>query len=78
MPDEEALARFHERGYSTCVASLEYDPETNELIIEFQERGTYKFYDVPPDEADGLRGATSQGTYYNLYIKGRYSYDRIG
>ena len=70
----------HGRGRfrSTCVADASYDIETSELVIAFQARGTYQYHGVDLDEWEGLRDAASQGTYFNLYIKDRYGYERIG
>lgn len=78
MPSEQTLARFLARGYSTCVSSADYDPAARELVVHFVKRGSYVYSDVPEDEAAGLIGATSQGTYFNLYIRDRYAYERIG
>jgi lysyl-tRNA synthetase class 2 len=62
---------------STCVANHSYDPETQELTIEFQARGTYRYSEVPLDEAETFAAAGSLGTYFNLYIRDRYPYERI-
>lgn len=62
---------------SECTKSISYDSSNNELTIEFQERGTYKYIGVPADEYLGLKGASSHGTYFNLYIRDRYDYERI-
>ena len=78
MPSEQTLKRFLERGYSTCVAHADYDALAQELIIHFVKRGTYVYSGVDPDEAEGLINATSQGTYFNLYIRDRYPFERIG
>jgi len=66
---------------STCVANVEYDPETLELEIEFVGppyggSGTWTYFEVPPDEAAGLLGAGSKGEYFNQYIRDRYSFER--
>ena len=66
---------------SRCVKSLDYQltDESNQgdLIIEFQKRGTYVYHDVPLDLYVDLAGAGSQGSYFNLYIRDNYSYERI-
>lgn len=62
---------------STCTKSISYDNSTQELTIEFQERGTYKYSSVPADDYLGLKGAASHGTYFNLYIRDRYDFERI-
>lgn len=62
---------------SSCTHSIAYDSELQELTIVFVERGTYKYLGVPADDYLGLKGADSQGTYFNLYIRDRYPYERI-
>lgn len=62
---------------SECTKTISYDVSTQELTIEFQERGTYKYEGVPADEYLGLKDAASHGTYFNLYIRDRYNFERI-
>lgn len=62
---------------SECTKTISYDSSTQELTIEFQERGTYKYSNVPADEYLGIKGASSHGTYFNLYIRDRYNFERI-
>lgn len=69
---------------SKCVASLDYellDPEEGtigSLTVEFVERGTYKYNDVPLDVYVDFSMAESQGRYFNLYIRERFPTQRIG
>ena len=78
------LLRFSMKGFkgheSECVADVSYDPLSSEMIIEFKERGTYRYKDVPIDVYTDFATAGSQGTYFNSYIRnnGQYSYERIG
>jgi KTSC domain len=62
---------------STCVADVEYNSLTREMTVQFVERGTYKYKEVPIDEYVDFEMAASQGTYFNLYIRNRYSYERV-
>lgn len=62
---------------SVCVADFEYDPLEDTLTIEFVNRGTYIYYDVPDWEATGLKYASSKGQYFNRSIRSRYDYERI-
>lgn len=62
---------------STCVADLEYEVETATLTVIFQKRGTYAYHDVPIDEFVLFAGAGSPGTYFNLYIRDQYSFERV-
>lgn len=48
------------------------------LEIEFHERGTYEYYDVPATVWLALQSAGSLGQYFNNNIRNRFSYSRIG
>lgn len=66
---------------SRCVASLDYSLEDEsgrgDLTINFVNRGSYIYHEVPLDVYVDLAGAGSQGQYFNLYIRDNYSYERI-
>ena len=64
---------------SECVASVDYDPESEQLTIVFHARGTFVYYDFPIHAWVEFNGAGSRGTYFNLYIRDAgYEYERIG
>jgi hypothetical protein len=63
---------------STCVANVEYDPTTQDMTIAFIKRGTYKYFEVPIDTYVDFETAGSQGKYFNLYIRDRYTFERVG
>lgn len=69
--------QFKERIESTCVNDVAYDPETMEMTINFQQRGSYKYYDVPLDVYIDFETSGSRGKYFNYYIKEQFSYERI-
>lgn len=66
---------------SRCVASLDFEltdeSERGDLTINFVHRGSYVYHNVPLDVYVDLAGAGSQGTYFNLYIRDNYEYERI-
>jgi hypothetical protein len=57
---------------STAIASADYNPETARLTIWFASGTAYSFYRVPERIFHGLRQASSKGSYYNSYIRGRF------
>ena len=65
---------------SSSIASVGYDPVSRTLEVEFHNGHVYRYDDVPPDIADGLRQATSLGTYFNEVIKkaGYTTWRRVG
>lgn len=62
---------------SKCVATFDYSLEDEQLTVEFQERGTYVYQGFPLSEFVTFAQASSLGTYFNLYIRDRYSYERV-
>jgi hypothetical protein len=68
--------REHE---SECVNALAYDPESAQLTVVFNKRGTYTYFDFPPDEYANFNFAASRGKYFNLYIRDAgYEYEKVG
>jgi len=71
--------RFNPSAYdSGCVLTHSYDPETEEMTIGFQKRGTYKYFGVPSEEYIAFAESSSLGQYFNSSIRDSYSYERIG
>ncbi|MDE1876765.1 MAG: KTSC domain-containing protein [Thaumarchaeota archaeon] len=66
-----------ERVVSSNVHSIGYDPEQKILEIEFNDRSTYHYFDVPELEHSKLMTAASKGKYLNSHIKGKYRYRQI-
>lgn len=62
---------------STVIRTFNYEPERRRLIIEFQSGRRYAYFDVPPDIHAAMRGARSRGSYFNSWIRDRYSYTRL-
>jgi hypothetical protein len=62
---------------SEAIARLDYDVNAERVTCEFVKRGTYEYYNVSPQEFAAWNTAGSRGTYFNLYIRGRYDYERI-
>ena len=63
---------------STNIQSVQYDDESQELTVRFFKGGTYVYSDIPPNVADGFSSAPSAGTYLHQFIKGQYSYEKVG
>lgn len=63
---------------SECVNELSYDPETQQLTIVFQKRGTYLYHDVSPEEYTRIQFAGSQGYIFNQTIRDIKFFEKIG
>ena len=60
---------------SSNLASASYDPEVENLVIEFQSGQSYLYMNVPASVYRGLQTAPSAGAYFARWIKNRYSYE---
>ena len=48
---------------SSMIASVGYDPDTEELEVEFNSGKVYLYRNVPKEEYEGLMAAGSKGQY---------------
>lgn len=58
---------------SSAIRAVGYDRSIRRMRITFEQGHTYDFCEVPHDVYEALMAAPSKGTYYNKYIKDRYS-----
>jgi hypothetical protein len=63
---------------SSVIAAMSYNADTQVLTIIYRgKQGTYRYFDVPPEEYDAFRNAPSKGTYLNTIFKAKqYRYER--
>ncbi len=63
---------------SEAIANIDYDVESSDLTVEFQQRGTYVYHGVDLDTYTDFAQASSWGTYFNMYIRNiGLSYERV-
>ena len=62
---------------SSNLASVGYDASTRTLEIEFNSGRVYQYFNVPPDEYQGLMNADSHGSYFYHNIRDVYRYRKI-
>jgi hypothetical protein len=63
---------IRESVVSSQLRSVGYDEEALTLEVEFQKRGTYRYFDVPANVHVSLMSAQSKGRYFNSEIRNRY------
>ncbi len=57
---------------SSVIASIGYDPVWHVLELEFRESGEiYDYFEVPAEEYEAFRNASSKGTYLNTIFKAK-------
>ena len=59
---------------SSMIHAVGYDPEARTLEVVFNSGKTYEYYDVPPDEYEGLMEAESKGSYMRANIIDMYDW----
>ena len=63
---------------SSNLASVDYNPKTRTLEIEFKSGGVYAYSNVPESVYSGLMSAGSKGKYFASVIKDVYPYVKVG
>ena len=59
---------------STTLATVAYEEARELLQLEFCSRAVYLYFGVPPTVHQALLGASSKGSYFNRFIRGRFPY----
>lgn len=59
---------------STCLTSVFYHGDTQELTVQFAKGSSYTYSGVPEAVAQGLVDASSKGKYMHAHILGAYAY----
>ena len=59
---------------STTLATVAYDKARGLLQLEFRSGAIYQYFGVAAAVHEALLGAPSKGSYFNLFIRGRYPY----
>lgn len=59
---------------STCLTSVFYNGDTNDLTVTFKSGGTYTYSGVPEAVAQGLVDAGSKGKFMHANVLKAYAY----
>ena len=62
---------------SSNIKSTEYDTETKDLVIEFNNGVKYKYDNVPHQVYTKFRLAESQGKFFTTDIAKKYQYKKL-
>lgn len=62
---------------SSNILKIKYYEDQYILEVEFQNGGTYQYYDVPITIWENFKAADSKGKYLHEHIKGNYRYSRV-
>jgi len=58
---------------SSVVQTIAYDNDHSRLTVTFVSGRVYAYYLVPPSIAASFQKARSKGTYFNRFIRDRYT-----
>jgi hypothetical protein len=62
---------------SSNIKSTEYDTESKDLVVEFNNGAKYKYNNVPHQVYTKFRLAESQGKFFTTDIAKQYSYKKV-
>ena len=62
---------------SSNIKSTEYDTESKDLVVEFNNGAKYKYDNVPHQVYTKFRLAESQGKFFTTDIAKQYSYKKV-
>ena len=63
---------------SSMISAFKYDEAEQVLEVAFNNSGIYRYFKVPPDVVEGLRKASSKGSYMRWAIIDMYLYEKGG
>lgn len=61
---------------SSMISAFGYNEAEQILDVAFHNTGTYRYYNIPKEVAEGLQTATSQGSYMRAHIIDVYPYEK--
>lgn len=63
---------------SKNIRSVGYDADQFTLEVEFHDGGIYQYYNVPRYIFTEMTDGRSVGSYFALYVKGKFDYKKVG
>lgn len=62
---------------SSAIRSVGHDKASRTMDVEFRKSGAvYRYKDVSTRTANGLKGSSSVGRYFNRNVRGEYDFTR--
>lgn len=62
---------------SSRISSIEYNPSTKEMVINYMKGGSYKYYEVPQKEFDEFKDSESVGVQCTIFLGRGYKFEKI-
>ena len=74
---EEGQLMEREPVYSSNLAAVGYDPNSETLEVEFKNGRVYEYYNVPSFVHERLMQANSMGQFFNAEIRDAFACSQI-
>lgn len=71
------MMEWNDTANSSNIARVGYDPETQEMQIEFRSGGSYAYSGVSSPTAADLAASQSPGSYFQRWIRNKYSVRKL-
>ena len=62
---------------SSMISAFKYDERAGTLDVAFKRTGVYRYADVPLHVVEGLRNASSKGSYMRAIIIDTYPHEKL-
>lgn len=62
---------------SSMISAFKYDETAGTLDVAFKRTGVYRYFNVPFQAVEGLRKASSKGSYMRAMIIDVYPYEKV-
>jgi hypothetical protein len=62
---------------SSVITNYHYNAATQTLIITFVSGTVYHYKHVPQSIYDRMKAVTSKGIFFNLFIKDKYTFEKV-
>lgn len=74
LGDDAPIGEIEHTDFPTSEAldSMDYDPVTGDLTIDFSSGDEIQLSGVPRQLVEQLRAAPSPGAFFNYYVRGRF------
>ena len=63
---------------SSVIRGFTYDPQARALDVTFVSGRRYRYRAVPPETAQALQSAASQGRFFNTEIRDVFAFEDLG
>lgn len=71
------MAEWVQTPESSHVVAIKYEPETQDVHVQFNDGSEYVYSNVPSSVWEELLDAGSKGRFINIVLRRRFPYSRV-